>query len=130
MAQDIVRIAVIGGGRTGTPLIEHFLATPYVRLVGVADADPGCPGALLAKDNGVLFTTDPLLLASKGDDMDIVIEVSGDERVKGLLKEAFVAHGNRHTIIMQDLVARLLVSMVSDSTDLMPTYHPKDVGIG
>jgi predicted dehydrogenase len=56
---DKVRIAIVGGGRTGTPLIEQFMDIPYVELMGVADVDPESPGAQLAKDNGVFFTTPP-----------------------------------------------------------------------
>lgn len=127
---DKVRIAVVGGGRTGTPLIEQFLEIPYVDLVGVADVDPESPGAALAKDNGVFFTTDALIFASKGDEIDLLIEVSGDPSVKRRLKDAFISEGNRHTIIMHDLVARLMISMVSDADELVASLHPGDSGIG
>ena len=125
-----VRIAVVGGGRTGTPLVEQFLKTPYVELVGVADVDPESPGAKLAKENGVFFTTDALLFASKGDEIDLLIEVTGDPSVKRRLKDAFINEGNRHTIILHDLVARLMISMVSESDILVPSLHPDDEGIG
>jgi predicted homoserine dehydrogenase-like protein len=127
---DKVRIAVVGGGRTGTPLIEQFMNIPYVDLMGVADTDPESPGAKLAKDNGVFFTTDALLFAAKGDEIDLLIEVSGDPSVKRRLKDAFINEGNRHTIIMHDLVARLMISMVSESDELIASLHPGDEGIG
>jgi acetaldehyde dehydrogenase (acetylating) len=130
MTQDTVRVAVIGGGRTGTPLIERLLATPYVHIVGVADLDPESAGAVLAKDSGVFFTTDPMMLAAKGEDIDLLIEVSGDLELKGRLKKAFVDCGNRHTIILQEIAVRLFVSMLSGSETLMPSYHPGDLGIG
>lgn len=127
---DIVRIAIVGGGRTGAPLIEEFLKRPYVKLVGVADMDADSPGARVAKDNGVFFTTDAMLFAAKGDEIDLLIEVSGDPTVKRRLKDAFIAEGNRHTIIMHDLVARLVMTMVSGADELMPSVHPEDVGVG
>jgi acetaldehyde dehydrogenase (acetylating) len=127
---DMVRIAVVGGGRTGTPLIEEFLKRPYARLVGVADVDPESPGARLARDNGVFFTTDALLFAAKGDDIDLLIEVSGDPTVKRRLKDAFIQEGNRHTIIMHDLIARLVMTIVTGSDELLPSVHPDDVGVG
>ena len=130
MEQDKVRIAVVGGGRTGTPLIEQLIGIPYVELVGVAGTDPGSPGAAIAKANGVFFTTDALLFASKGDEIDLLIEVSGDPSVKRRLKDAFINEGNRHTIIMHDLVARLMISMISGSETLVPSVHPDDEGIG
>jgi predicted homoserine dehydrogenase-like protein len=130
MAEDKIRIAIVGGGRTGTPLVEQFLKTPYVEIVGVADMNPESPGALYAKDNGIFFTTDPMLFAAKGDEIDLLIEVSGDPSVKRRLKDAFINEGNRHTIIMHDLVARLVISMVSKSDTLVPGFHPSDEGIG
>ena len=130
MAEDKVRIAVVGGGRTGTPLIEEFLDRPYVDLVGVADVNPDSPGAQLARENGVFFTTDAMLFAAKGDEIDLLIEVSGDPAVKPRLKDAFIQEGNRHTIIMHDLVARLMISMISGSDTLVPSVHPDDEGIG
>jgi predicted homoserine dehydrogenase-like protein len=130
MSDDMVRIAVVGGGRTGTPLLEEFIKTPFVEMIGVADVNPDCPGAQIARDNGIFFTTDALLFASKGDEIDLLIEVSGDPTVKRRLKDAFVAEGNRHTIIMHDLVARLMTSMIVKSDSLLPSFHPPDDGIG
>ena len=130
MGDDKVRIALVGGGRTGTPLLEQFLARPYVEVVGVADVDPECPAAEIARANGIFFTTDALLFAAKGDEIDLLIEVSGDPSVKRRLKDAFINEGNRHTIIMHDLVARLMISMISGSETLVPSVHPDDEGIG
>jgi acetaldehyde dehydrogenase (acetylating) len=130
MTDDKVRVAIVGGGRTGTPLLEEFLKTPYVEVVGVADVNADSPGAQTARDNGVFFTTDALLFASKGDEIDLLIEVSGDTALKRRLKDAFIAEGNRHTIIMHDLVARLLTSMVTNADELLPSFHPDDDGIG
>jgi len=127
---DMVRIAVVGGGRTGAPLIEDLLKRPYVELVGVADVDPASPGALLAKDAGVFFTTDALHFAGNGDEIDLLIEVSGDASVKRDLKDAFVKAGNRRTIIMHDLIARLLMTMVTGADELVASVHPDDVGVG
>jgi hypothetical protein len=50
--------------------------------------------------------------------------------VKRRLKDAFINEGNRHTIIMHDLVARLMISMISESTELIASLHPDDEGIG
>ena len=127
---DKVRVAMVGGGRTGTPLLEDLLKRPFVEVVGVADVNLESPGALLAQGAGVFFTTDATELADKGAEVDLLIEVSGYPELKGKIKERYVAQGNRHTIIMHDLVARLVLSMVSDSETLVETYHPEDNGVG
>ncbi|KAF0208110.1 MAG: hypothetical protein Q8S43_04720 [Actinomycetota bacterium] len=127
---DIVRIALVGGGRTGMPLLEDFLKRPYVQVIGVADRDPESPGAKLARENDIFFTVHPDVLAAKASEIDVIIEVSGDPSVKPALKDAFMAQGNRHTIILQDVVARLFISIIQNSNELIETLHPGDEGIG
>ncbi len=127
---DEVRVAVVGAGRTGTPLLENLIEIPYVKVVGVADKDPQSPGAVLARDNDIFYTEDAAVFAARADGIDIIIEVSGDPSVKPLLKEAFQAQGNRHTIILHDLVARFVLSIATGSNVLVETHHPQDQGIG
>jgi len=62
--------------------------------------------------------------------IDLLIEVSGDASLKRRLKDAFIQEGNRHTIIMHDLIARMMISLVEGSDALAPSFHPEDVGIG
>ncbi|MDZ4654559.1 MAG: hypothetical protein U1F44_01570 [Coriobacteriia bacterium] len=130
MAQDKVRIAIVGGGRTGMPLLEDFLKRPFIEVAGVADADPNSPGANLARANGIFYTENADVLAAKGDEIDLIIEVSGDPAVKPALKDAFVAQGNRHTLIVHDLIARVLMSLSANADTLIRAYHPNDEGIG
>lgn len=127
---DVVRIAIVGGGRTGLPLLEDFLKRPYVEVIGVADKDPSSPGAMLAREKGIFFTENADVLAAKASLIDVIIEVSGDPNVKPALKDAFQAQGNRHTIILQDVVARLFVSIIQNSQELVESFHPDDEGIG
>jgi len=130
MANDKLRVAIVGGGRTGAPLIEDFLKRPFIEVVGVADKDADSPGAALARKEGIWYTTEPDVLAAKGYEIDLLFELSGDPSVKPVLKDAFQAQDNRSTIIVQDVVARLIRSLVAGSDELLPTYHPEDTGIG
>lgn len=125
-----VRIAVVGGGRMGTPLIMDFLTRPFVSLVGVADVNPESRGAQIAKTHGIFFCEDTSVLAQKGEEIDMIIDVSGDPDVKKSLKQAFIDSNNRSTIIVHDLTARLIMSLAADSSELVETYHPEDRGIG
>ncbi|MDO9556974.1 MAG: hypothetical protein Q7J82_05260 [Coriobacteriia bacterium] len=130
MAQDKIRIAIVGGGRTGTPLLEDFLKRPFIEVVGLADADSDSQGAQTARANGIFYTENADVLAARGNDIDLIIEVSGDPSVTPALKDAFVAQDNRHTLIVHDLVARLIMSLSANSDTLLQTYHPGDQGIG
>ncbi len=130
MAQEKVRVAIVGGGRTGTPLLEDLLKRPFVEVIGLADKDLDSAGATLARANGVFVCEYADVLAAKGDEIDVIIEVSGDASVKAALKQAFIAQGNRKTVIVHDIVARMMLSIVGNSDTLIETYHPEDLGVG
>lgn len=130
MVDNIVSVAIVGGGRTGAPLLEALLGLPYIRVAGVADRDTDSPGATLAREHGIFYTPDADVLAAKADEIDLIIEVSGDPGVKPALKQAFRAQGNNDTIIVHDLVARLLLTLAEGSDTLAATLHPHDKGIG
>lgn len=127
---DTINIAVVGGGRTGTPLLEKLSEKSFVNFIGIADMSDESPGMKLAAEKGIFTTNDPIDLAKKGEEIDLLIEVSGDPSVKPALKKYYTENGNKKTIIMHDLEARLLVSLVTDSDTLVESYHPDDVGIG
>lgn len=118
------------GGRTGNPLLSDFLSRPFVEVVAVVDKDPESPGAVKAKAAGIFYTSSVSELIERSADIDMVIEVSGDPDVKTVLKEAFLERDNHHTIIVHDLVARLIMSLAADAAGLMPSFHPRDDGVG
>ena len=130
MADDKVRIAIVGGGRTGAPLLEALSALPYIDVIGVADRDPDSTGARLAQERGIFYTEHASVLGAKANEIDLIIEVSGDPSVKPRLKDAFRAQGNSDTIIVHDLVARLLMTLATGADELVPSLHPNDRGIG
>ena len=130
MQDNVVSVAIVGGGRTGAPLLEALLALPYIRVVGIADREADSPGAALALERGIFFTENADVLAAKAGEIDLIIEVSGDPAVKPALKAAFRAQGNSATIIVHDLVARLIMTLASGSDTLAPSLHPHDTGIG
>ena len=130
MTQEKVRVAIVGGGRSGTPLLEDFLKRPFVQVVGLADKDLDSAGAKLARENGVFVAQYADVLAAKAHEIDVIIEVSGDPSVKAILKDAFVAQGNRTTVIVHDIVARMMLSIVENSDTLIETFHPEDLGVG
>lgn len=127
---DKIGVALIGAGRTGTPILKELLKYPYITLVGVADLNPTAEGIKIAAETGIYTTSDPMALVGKGDAIDILIEVSGDKSLKKAIKTAFAKCGNKRTIIMHDLIARLFISVCTQQTELIPTVHPEDIGIG
>jgi predicted homoserine dehydrogenase-like protein len=125
-----VRVALIGGGRTGTPLLKSLMKYPFVDVVGVADKNDKAQSIKIAERKGIFTTTKPMDLVNHSADTDILIEVTGDSRLKSRIKSQLKKNGNKHTIIMHNLVARLLMSVCTGRKSLAPSFHPQDVGVG
>jgi acetaldehyde dehydrogenase (acetylating) len=69
---DKINIALIGAGRTGTPLRNEMLKYSYLNIIGVADLDAAAEGMKIAAENGIFTTTVPVDLISKGEAIDIL----------------------------------------------------------
>jgi PAS domain S-box-containing protein len=76
-----MNIAVVGGGHRCKRLIEvverHDFKEIHPRVVAVADIKKDAPGFLKAKENG-LFVTKDYNEFFKRDDIDLIIELTGD----------------------------------------------------
>lgn len=106
------RIAIIGAGQTGTPLLRQLLSAPFVQIVGVADLDLSMPGIALAREHGVPVTADFMtLLQPDGSPVDVLIDMTGVPAVRDTLRRQMVATGNYHTLIMHERIALLLMSL-------------------
>lgn len=105
------RIVVIGAGETGTPLLTQLLGASFVKVLGVADLDPDQPGIALARQHGVATTQDFMTLVSKGNEVDIIIDVTGVPKVREELRKYMVDTGNDHTLIMHEQIALLMMSL-------------------
>lgn len=106
-----IRIVLIGAGETGTPLLRQLLAASFVEVIGVADLNDDLPGIKLARENGVHVTNDFMMLVGPEQAVDIVIDVTGVAKVRDQLRQYMQDSGNRHTIIMHELIAVLLMSL-------------------
>ncbi|QCN94693.1 oxidoreductase [Azospirillum argentinense] len=113
MAKDIFRIAVIGAGETGTPLLTQLLDAPFVEILGVADLDAEAPGMRLARARGVATTTDFMDLARIGEAVDVLIDVTGVPKVREALRQHMQDSGNTHTLIVHEMVVQLMLSLLS-----------------
>jgi predicted homoserine dehydrogenase-like protein len=106
-----IRIAIIGGGETGTPLLRQLVDADFVEVVGVADLQETAPGVVLAREKGIATTTDFMELAYKGEEIDIMIDVTGVPEVRERLRTYMQESGNNHTIIMHEMIAILMMSL-------------------
>ena len=67
---------------------------------------------LLARARGVTTTTDFMEIARLGSALDVIIDVSGNQRVREDLRQYFQKNGNHHTVLMHETIAILLMSLV------------------
>lgn len=104
------RIAIIGAGETGTPLLQQLLAAPFVTVTGIADLDLNQPGIRLARECGVPVTQDFTELA-RDQSVDILIDVTGAPAVRETLRRLMQETSNDHTLIMHERIALLMTSL-------------------
>jgi len=106
-----IRIGLIGAGETGTPLLTQLLDADFVDVVGVADLNDEMPGIRLARARGIKTTNDFMEIARLGNNLDILIDVTGVPAVREKLRSFFHDSGNHHTIIMHEMIAILMMSL-------------------
>lgn len=121
MGKGKINVAIVGGGKTGTPLIKQLLDAEFVQVLGVADLDVNAPGMVLAREKGVKVTTNYMDLAKLGNTVDIIIEVTGVADVRKNLVNYFNETGNKHTVILREIIAVLMMSLAQG--ELVETFH-------
>lgn len=80
----MTKVAIIGGGKGGTALIEILHKDPLVKIVGVADINPNAYGLDLARRLKIYATTDYRKLFH--EDIDLVMDVTGNQSVREALE--------------------------------------------
>ena len=121
MTQNYISIAVVGGGKTGTPLLQNLIDLDFIKVVGVADISEEAPGILIAKERGINITKNFMDFAQMGENIDIIVDVSGDKNVREKMRTYFNENNNNHTILMPELIAVLMMSMAHG--ELVKTFH-------
>ncbi len=82
----MIKVAIIGGGKGGTALIEILHKDRLVKIVGIADIHPDAPGMDLARRLKIPVMADYQRLLSGRP--DLVIDVTGSPAVKAGLEKA------------------------------------------
>lgn len=121
MSKKSLGIGIIGAGKTGKYLIEQLTGYDFIKIVKVADINEDAPGYAFAANKGIPVTTDYMDVAKMGKEVDIIIEVTGQKDVKLGLRSYMQENNNKHTVIVPELVAVLMMSMAKG--ELVDSFH-------
>lgn len=87
--------AIVGGGMGCKALLEmvfgHKLKNFRMNVLGVADPKPGAPGVVFARNHGI-FTTSDYHDFYKLESLDLIIEVTGEKRVRDEIVDSKPGH--------------------------------------
>lgn len=109
------RIMIVGAGKGGTAILDIFKQTAEV--VAMVDINPDAPGILTARNAGI--QTGSNWRDYMSDDLDIVIEVTGDDRVFREIRDA----RGKNTVLIPGSVAFLLATLLEEKEELIKTLR-------
>ena len=113
-----MNIGIIGGGRGGLAVLSLLSSMPSIRVQWVADVQPDAPAMQLARKLG-LQTLPDFVPRLNDPTLQMVVEVTGVEKVKQLLKDNM-----KETLAVMDATAsRLLVGIVESREELFRKIH-------
>ncbi|MEH7886865.1 sigma-54-dependent Fis family transcriptional regulator [Bacillus sp. JJ1609] len=105
------KIMIVGAGKGGTAILDIFKQT--AKVVAVIDINTGAPGIVAAKKAGIQTGTD--WREHLSEDIDIIIEVTGDEKVFRDLRDA----RGKSTVLIPGSVAFLIASLLEEKEGLI-----------
>ncbi|MFC4324045.1 sigma 54-interacting transcriptional regulator [Litchfieldia salsa] len=107
------RVLIVGAGKGGTAILKNLYDTKMMKIVSVIDPNPNAPGRLLAKQLNICEDNDWSQYLS--DDIDIVVEATGDEEV---FKEIRESRG-KNTVVIPGAVARITAQLMEEKESLI-----------
>jgi PAS domain S-box-containing protein len=110
-------VMIVGAGKGGTAILKLLNETEVLNVQVVIDRNFDAPGIVIAQSDGIKTGTDwkPFL----NDNIDIIIEVTGDEQVFQELRSA----KNKKTVLIPGSVAFLLVRLLEEKEELIVKHQ-------
>ena len=116
-------VLIIGAGKGGTALLEMLYNDPTTQIVGVVDINPDARGIELAKKMGIRVSKyAQLFLENKNSHIDIIIDVTGIDRVQKELR----AIKSPETRMITGIAAKFIWALIDARKDkevLEQKYH-------
>ena len=108
-----INIALLGLGDIGQDFAENFLEIIQekgkpVEIIAVAHDDMTSPVVMGFQSSGITVYENALQVLELGEKVDIIFDLTGNNKVRTSLRQGLQADGNRHTVIAPEVVAKLL----------------------
>lgn len=118
--ETTIKVALLGLGEIGQEFAEHFLEMIQewhkpIQIVAVADPVTDSPIALGFAHSGVAVFADALDVVEMGTSVDVIFDLTGDDSLRQKLREALAESGNHHTVLVPQVMARLVSLFFDDS---------------
>ncbi|MEH7354106.1 sigma-54-dependent Fis family transcriptional regulator [Neobacillus drentensis] len=109
-------IMIVGAGKGGTAILKILKESEVLKVDVVIDRNLDAPGVLLAQEEGIKTGTNwrPFLT----EDIDIIIEVTGNDTVFQELRDA----KNKKTILIPGSVAFLVSKLMEEKEELVAKH--------
>ncbi len=106
-----MNVAILGGGKGGSALLDLLTNIPDVTVVGIADRLPSAPAIRRASELQLHVTSNVVDLITH-EDVNLIVDVTGDPAVDTLIH----AHKRPGTEVLSGATARLLWNLVQHET--------------
>lgn len=118
-------VAILGGGKGGTALLDLFSRLPEVKIVGIADKDPSAPALRRALEINIPFTQDAVSLIAH-EDVNLIVDVTGDPGIERLITE----HRNPNAEVLGGATSKLLWNLVQHEAEMQSHLLPdRKIGV-
>lgn len=122
---ETINIALLGLGAVGQEFAAHFLEQIQeghkpIKIVAVAERDAKSPFAMGFAQNNVPVFEDACDVATLGDQVDIIFDLTGNADIRQSLRNALQESDNRHTVIAPEVFARLLWNFFDGAAPNLP----------
>ncbi|EWG10713.1 sigma-54 interaction domain-containing protein [Cytobacillus firmus] len=110
-------VMIVGAGKGGTAILKIIKETAVLDVKAMVDIDPYTEGLRLAKESGIPIGTDWRQFINQ--DIDIIIEVTGNEQVFIDIREA----RSKNTVLIPGSVAFLIAKLLEEKEELISKFR-------
>ncbi|USK48795.1 sigma 54-interacting transcriptional regulator [Bacillus sp. CMF12] len=110
-------VMIVGAGKGGTSILKIIKETAVLDVKAMVDIDPDADGLHIAKESGIPIGTDWRHFMDQ--DIDIIIEVTGNEQVFIDIREA----RSKNTVLIPGSVAFLIAKLLEEKEELISKFR-------